>query len=211
MVSYRKISITALLLLLVLTGCTGKAPAEPQQPSQPGSTNTTQPVQQPDPNQEATPTQMDENAIVKLTANGIKAYWHIMTGGNPPEDGSPVQTFLVNGKDYRYLGTDLDTMEKLTGSLAPFFSKESIDAFIKKAGIIEQEGRMAQPNADGGSILQWDKATAELAKEADGMKQYEMKVPVGDGTNVQFEPVMVEVRDVKGVGWRIHTPPDELR
>ncbi|MGE5702979.1 MAG: DL-endopeptidase inhibitor IseA family protein [Clostridia bacterium] len=205
----KKIAMIGLFLLLILAGCSQEPPKEGTQPQQQGSTNTTQPTSPP--SQEKQTAEMNEQAVVTLTSSAIKAYWHVMTGGEPAADGTPVQSFLVNGMDYRYLGTDLDTMDKLKGYLEPFFTKESIDDFIKQAKIIEHEGRTAQPNADGGSILQWDKATAELAKDADGQKQYEMKVPLGDGANVQYEPVMVEVKQVKGMGWRISTPPYELK
>lgn len=199
-------------MLLIITGCS-QEPANPQtqQSTEPASTDTVQPVPAPQPAAEE-PNQMDEKTAVSFTAKAISAYWHVMAGGKPAEDGAPIQSFLVEGMDYRYLGTDLDTKEKLYAYLERFFTREAVDDFIKHARIIEYNGKMAQPNADGGSILQWDQAEASLAKEEPGVQQYEFKVPFGDGASVQFQPVMVEMKQLKGnKGWRISTPPQNLK
>ncbi|MET3292078.1 hypothetical protein EDM56_00755 [Brevibacillus fluminis] len=201
--------VFGLILLLAASGCSGKTPVTPQKPNA-GSTHTTKP-ETPTAEESEKYMQMDEATAVEMTASAIKTYWHVMTGGKPAEDGAPVQTFLVDGMEYRYLGSDLDTMEKLRAYLGQYFTGKAVDAFIEHARIIVQEGRTAQPNADGGSILQWDKATAELAKESENMKQYEMKVPVGEGKEVQFQPVMVEMKREKGKAWLINTPPHELK
>lgn len=202
--------VIGLLLLMLTSGCSGKAPSTGQ-PAQPGSTNTTQPATQPSADESEKYMEMDEKTAVEMTASAIKRYWHVMTGGKPAADGTPAQTFLVNGMEFRYLGTDLDTKEKLHAYLGQYFTKGAVDEFVKHARIIEHEGRMAQPNADGGSILQWDKAQAELAKESGNAKQFEMKVPLGDGKEVQFQPVMVEMKREKGKAWYISTPPHELK
>lgn len=198
--------VFGLTLLFVISGCSGKTPAT-QPELKPGSTNKVVPPAA----KSEKYMQMDEATAVEMAASAIKTYWHVMTGGNPPEDGAPVQTFLVNGMEYRFLGSDLDTSEKLNAYLGQYFTKEAIDTFMKHARIILQEGRMAQPNIDGGSILQWDKARAELAKESENDRQYEMKVPVGEGNEVQFQPVLVELKREKGKAWYINTPPHELK
>jgi hypothetical protein len=181
------------------------------------------PVTQPAPTEPApAPTQpapaqdekMDEKAVVKLVAEGMKSYWHVMTGGEGAggtTDGGPIPTFQVNGMEYRYLGKDIETKEKLMAYLQQSFTREAGEAFIRAANIIEHEGRLAQPNADGGSLLQWENAQASLIDETADGKKYELKVPYGEEANLQFQPVTVEVKKVEGAGWRINTPAHELK
>ncbi|MFY0546017.1 DL-endopeptidase inhibitor IseA family protein [Brevibacillus sp. H7] len=181
------------------------------QPAQPAPTEpapaTNQPVTAPE-------EKMDEKAVVKLVAEGMSSYWHVMTGGEGAggtTDGGPIPTFQVNGMEYRYLGKDIETKEKLMAYLQQSLTQEASEAFIKAANIIEHEGRLGQPNADGGSMLQWENAQASLIDETADRKKYELKVPYGEEPNLEFQPVTVEVKKAESSGWRINTPPHQLR
>lgn len=208
--------ITSFLLLFAVIGCSPAS--EPQAQPQPTETPTAIPITPTQPaseDQEAPQAaeNMDEKAVVKLTAEGIKLYWHVMTGGEGAggtTSGGPIPTVQINGMEYRYLGQDIETNEKLMEYLQQVYTKEASEAFIKNANIVEHEGRLAQPNADGGSMLQWENAQASLIQEAADTKQFELKVSSGEGANVEFKPITVEVKNVEGAGWRINTPAHKL-
>ncbi len=197
--------VTAMMALLA-AGCSQSS----QPASTPQPTSVQSPVPQPASQQDE---KMDEKAVVKLVAEGMKRYWHVMSGGEGAggtSDGGPIPTFQVNGKEYRYLGKDIDTKEKLMDYLQASYTPEASDAFVKGAMIVEHEGRLGQPDADGGSLLQWENAQATLIKESGDVKEFELKVPFGEGADIQFEAVTVEVKKSKD-GWRISTPAHEIR
>ena len=50
------------------------------------------------------------------------------------------------------MGSDLDTKSKLLTYLSGSYTSDSVESYIKRAGIVEHNGKLAQPNADGGSI-----------------------------------------------------------
>jgi hypothetical protein len=69
---------------------------------------------------------------------GIQGQWLTFT----PKDGEVV---------YRYLGPDLGMKEKL--------AKEAVEQFLAENGqLIEDNGRLAQPDADSGSMFMWKHA-----------------------------------------------------
>jgi len=206
--------MAALLLVSVLAaGCGDTRAPEAAAPS---PVPAAAPTDQPAPSVPAPAVQeakMDEKTVVKLAAAGIRAYWHVMSGGEGAggsSAGGAIPTFQKDGREYRYLGTDIGTREKLMAFLQHSYTAEASEAFIAAAGIVEHEGRLAQPNADGGSLLQWENAQASLINETADGKQYELKVPYGEGADLQFKPVRVEVKRVSGA-WRIHTPAHQLK
>ncbi|WP_442596798.1 DL-endopeptidase inhibitor IseA family protein [Neobacillus sp. D3-1R] len=146
-----------------------------------------------------------------LTAEGVldlakkfaQASSYVQAGGSyrPGE----YQTFTYGGKTYRYLSSSIDTRNELLNYLKHSLTHTAAEQFIKSRGIIEYNGRLAQIEADGGSLLQWDKATAKLVKSEDSKQIYQLIVPVGNTTEKQT--FIVELQFVKEVGWRISKEP----
>ncbi|GAA4722518.1 DL-endopeptidase inhibitor IseA family protein [Brevibacillus fulvus] len=214
-------------LLLAAAGCgqskqaqTTEQPAAAEQPTdqQDQSTQPPTPPQQAPADgaaeQASVPpvTEMNEQAAVKLVTEGMKRYWHVMSGGEGAggtTDGGPIATVTVNGQEYRYLGSDLETKEKLTAYLAQVYTPEAIAQLLKDANLVEHEGKMVQPNADGGSMLRWEDALASLIDGNEESKQYELKVPYGEGNDVEFAVVEVDMKKL-AQGWLINTSPAQL-
>jgi|GEM_PF-1128358 len=204
----------AAAMMLAVAGC-----AQPQPATEPPAATQQEPAEQApaqaepaaDPQLEAeTPAspkaEMNEQAAVQLAAEGMKRYWHVMSGGTAAADGT-VPTVTIHGMEYRYLGSDLDTQEKLMAYLGEVFTPEASEAFIQQARIVEHEGRMAQPHADGGSLLQWENAQASLIKEEGNSRQYELKVPYGEEPNIAFEIRQLEVKQAADNAWKVASPP----
>jgi hypothetical protein len=220
MMKKRKKLLLATACALTISGCAqSNQPAQPSdsppaatQPTAPSAETGTTPAAAEQTsnaaNPQAQPQQMDEQAAVKLFAEGMKRYWHVMSGG--ASDGGPILSFPINGVDYRYLGKDIDTKEKLMEYLQAVYTQEASEELIKKARIVEHQGRMAQPNGDYGSLMQPEKAQASLVKETADTKQYELKVPLGDDASIPPEIVLVEVKKT-GESWKLNTPANQMK
>jgi len=150
---------------------------------------------------------LDIPAAVSLVKNGLSAYWHVANGGKQV-DGAEVKSFSVDGLDYRYLGEDIDTRAELTAYLGQFFTAEAVAAILKDMKIIEHEGKMAQPNADGGSLLGYGNLQAELIKASDATAQFEFQFELGqDG---EHEPIRISFENEGAAGWKISSTPKEI-
>lgn len=183
-----------LVLLLALTAC---GPEETTPPDDSG------PVDNP----ASSLTILNEPEAVELAAFGEMVYYHVASGG--ASSSGAVQTVTIDGMDYRFLGDDLDTMEKLAAYLGQAFTPEAVQTYILWAGIKEHEGQTVQPNADGGSIMEWENSGASLIDRSDSLASFELKVPYGEGQDVEFTPFTVEYALVDGF-WRIASNPGEL-
>ena len=138
-----------------------------------------------------------------LISNSKKAYWNAVSGGEGPRSN---ETFTKNGVEYRYMAESLNTEQKLKAYLGQTYTPEQVEKLFKDLGFITNNGKLAQPNADGGSLLNFDKATVKLISNSTTVKKYELQVPLGDTKEVQT--MVAELRFVEGQGWRVHSLVD---
>lgn len=111
-----------------------------------------------------------------------------------------IETFTKNEMEYRYLGADLDTKEKLFEFLSNSYTPAAIRSYILRANLIEKDGKLAQPNADGGSLLNYEKAVIVRKKDNGTEKEFDLKVPLGNSLSYEYVHVVFsKTRD----GWRI--------
>ncbi|HHV65350.1 MAG TPA: hypothetical protein GXX46_09795 [Peptococcaceae bacterium] len=205
------ILLVCLLGAFLISGCGGNQPAAPA-PQAPDAekgqeAGDSEPVDsKPAGGETAAPT-MDEAGVLELVQEAIKHKYYVQAGGNIE---GKLETFEHEEMEYRYLGPDLETKDKLLAYLEETFTPETAEQFITEMMFIEKDGRMAQPNADGGSILQWDKAEVSLIQEAGNSKEFAFKVPYGDEANLQYETIPMQVTYVDGKGWRVATSPSVL-
>jgi hypothetical protein len=111
---------------------------------------------------------------------------------------------LLPSLEYRYLGEDLDIHAKLVNYLSSSFTPSAIDSFLKRQTIFEFFGKLIQPNADGGSLLYYERAEVVQKKDKGNEMEVDLKVPVGD-TN-SFEFVHISFQKTEN-GWRIFSEP----
>ncbi|GIP39361.1 hypothetical protein J31TS4_26410 [Paenibacillus sp. J31TS4] len=158
---------------------------------------------------EAAPS-LSAEAAVRLAADAAARYWHVNTGGT---GSGAVQEFAIPGigEHYRWMGEDLNTKAKLVAYLEEVYTAERVKQFWQerqKAGsFAEVDGRLAQPNADGGSLLVWAEAKAVLGKAEDGTVVYRFDVPAGEERKQADVAFVYE----PGLGWRINERPDAIR
>ncbi|MFJ8235928.1 S-layer homology domain-containing protein [Ureibacillus sp. NPDC094379] len=127
-----------------------------------------------------------------------KGYWIVVRGGDGLRNES---TFVHNGTEYRYMAESLETKEKFEVFLGNVYTPEKVADIYKQLRFITRNGKLAQPNADGGSILNWEKATIKQTLNSTTVKKYELKVPLGESKEV--ETMIGELRFVPGQGWRV--------
>lgn len=151
-----------------------------------------------------------ERDAVGLAADAQNHFWVIVRGG----DGEHINgSFKVPGRDhpYRWMGSDLDTKDKFIAYIEEVYTPEQADAYWKKqtddGSIVEMEGKLAQPEADGGSMMDWVDAKATLTQEGKGTKAFRFQVPLFD----EFEEKVINLRYVEGKGWRIDESVDTVR
>lgn len=150
---------------------------------------------------------LNEQTAVQLVKEAIIAYWHVMGGGNYP-DGAEMKTFIHNGTEYRFLGDDIDTKDKIRAYLGKVYTDEVIDAILERAHIIEKDGKLAQPNADGGSMLNYAQAKATQVSVNGDTAVYEFKIPYGETTEVVTATVSFKKDAARG--WMVDTHPDDI-
>lgn len=136
---------------------------------------------------------------VELATEWAEAGNLIMSGGLYQE--GEYTTFTHKGMEYRYLASHLDTKKKLKAEMHKYVTKKKAKRFIKENGILKHKGKMAQPEIETSSLLQWEIATARELKVKKGMMTFELTVPIGDTRTA--ETFTVKYVYVKKVGWRI--------
>ncbi|MDZ5473579.1 DL-endopeptidase inhibitor IseA family protein [Bacillus sp. 31A1R] len=140
--------------------------------------------------------------VEKLVADWITTKMYVQSGGSYKE--GEYQSFYYQNTYYRYLASDIDTMNELLTLLKQSLTQSEAEKFIKDNKIIVHNGKLAQPDADGGSLLLWKKTKAEFVKENNNTKFYRVVVPVGDlGVKSAY---IVEIQKV-GADWKISKPP----
>ncbi|WP_091176582.1 DL-endopeptidase inhibitor IseA family protein [Paenibacillus sp. 1_12] len=149
-----------------------------------------------------------EQGAADLAGDAQKHFWVISNGGiGDHQDGS----FAFKGSDYRWMASDLNTKTKFIEYIELLYTPEQAGAYwnkqIENGGLVEIEGKLAQPNADGGSMMGWGNATAKLIKEGQGIQTFSFSVPLND----KFEVKEMKLRFVEGKGWRIDEPVDTIR
>lgn len=143
------------------------------------------------------------NQAVSLAVEWSKTSAYVQRGGD--YKNGEYKTFKQNGKTYRYLSSSIDTKKELLALLGKSLEPAAAEQFIKNQGIISFNGKLAQVEADGGSLLNWTKATAQLIKSESKSKVFRLTVPVGDSKTTQS--YIVEYKYTKKIGWRISKEP----
>lgn len=146
---------------------------------------------------------MDEKAVIQLAVDAMSHFWFVSGGGTYP-DGVEIESFSEGDMIYRFMGPDLDSNEEILSYLQETYTKEASEQMVQKFNFVERDGRLAQPDVGFGSLLEWEKAQASLIDDKGDIKRYELKVPFGE--EGEFEVVMVTVRKVDGIGWRVEEP-----
>jgi hypothetical protein len=121
---------------------------------------------------------MSESEVVKKVHKWMAKQSYIQSGGSYEE--GEYKSFPFKGTTYRYLSKDIDTKKELMHYLKESITPQHAEKFIKEKGIIEHRGKLAQVEADGGSLLQWDQAVARELSSGRKEKTYKLIVPVGD-------------------------------
>lgn len=65
------------------------------------------------------------------------------------------------------------------------------------------EGKLAQPNADGGSMLYFEKAKIDLIFDSGNVKKYKLTIPLGFTGVVEL--MEAELHFVDNEGWRVNS------
>lgn len=149
---------------------------------------------------------MDEKKAVQLVAEAKKRLQYVLNGGTH-KPGKQPESFVINGQYYRYLGEDLDTMAELRSYLSAVLAPSATNTFIKQYRIISHNGKLAQPDADGGDLREWTKAQATFVKGNNSFRYYELKVPYGEAPDIQFDIVQASFMNIPGRGWKVLTMP----
>lgn len=144
--------------------------------------------------------EISKNELLKLTQKWVGKKTYIMSGGSYKE--GEYKTFTLNDMTYRYLSKDIDTKKELMAFLTESVTRPYAKEYFDTLGLIKHKGKLAQLEADGGSILQWDKAVPTFEKIDGKDYVYSLQIPVGE--TEEMETYTVSVRFGKENGWRIN-------
>ncbi len=177
------------------TPATSTAPAATTQPSTPTVTVTEMTGEW------GGVTKLNSTTAIPLMVEAQKRYAYVMAGGQAGTNGA---TFQLKGQTYRYLSDDIGTSVKLSSYLQQVFTRQASDALIGKY-FIQYNGRMAQLEADGGSLLEWNRSTAKMLSMTDTARVYRLTVPYANNAH-PVERIVVKFSLVDGL-WKINTAP----
>ncbi len=110
-------------------------------------------------------------AAVEKVAAAQDAYFYVISGGSD----MVYETFEYEGHPYFYMGESLESWEKLRAYLSDIYTNEAIDLFIENTAIIEHEGRLAHPDAAGGTLVNWSDAEVLSIEDENGRKTFELE------------------------------------
>lgn len=145
---------------------------------------------------------LEDEVVLLKVKEAVKKYWYVMSGGDMPE--GKMKTVSINNHEYRYLGKDLNTNAKLVNYLSESFTGNAIDSFIEQAQIIEYFDKLIQPNADGGSFLNYDVGEIVQKKDRGNEKEFDIKIPLGNSFTYEFVHISFQKTEN---GWRIFSEP----
>ena len=103
------------------------------------------------------------------------------------------------------MASHLDTKKELRAELEKTLTKKVAKRYMKEHNFIKKDRKLAQIEAEVGSLLQWEEAAAKEIKSKKNMCIYELSVPVGYTGN--FDKFKVTFEYVKKSGWRISKLP----
>ncbi|MFS8214523.1 DL-endopeptidase inhibitor IseA family protein [Paenibacillus polymyxa] len=169
-------------------------PSKPQQPSTSAPAAAASSVK---------PTQLDKlnhESAVPLVLEAQSRYQYAISGGK-----SLGQAFQLNGKSYRYLSEDIGTKTKLINYLTQAYTKQASEQFVGKF-FVEINGRLAQLNADGGNLLEFNRATAKMVTMTPVKRSYLLTVPYPAETKQANAKITVNFEKV-GSYWKISSAP----
>lgn len=152
---------------------------------------------------------LTEQTALGLVAEAQQRYWYVASGG----DANQYHRFQPAEMEtmYRYLSDDIGNREKLTAYFAEIFDSQTTEQFIaqqiEQKLLLEVDGRLAQPDADGGSLLQWGKAKLLKLNQTGEKASATFQVPLGEDA---VETYTIPFTYEKNVGWRIAHSPQQL-
>jgi iseA protein len=134
---------------------------------------------------------------LKLALTARDHYWSAMEGFNIKIHSSPSEykTFTYKGIPYRYFSKEFDTKAKLIKYLNESYTLNAINKAFNKYHFIVYKGKLAQPDADGGSSANWKEAKVKLLYQREGVRLYQFTVPllleikINEKDNVTFVKV----------------------
>ncbi|NGQ96611.1 hypothetical protein G3578_15720 [Brevibacillus sp. SYP-B805] len=157
--------------------------------------------------------QLTNETVLGLVAEAQKRYWYLASGGKGyPYPASPQFTPAGTDTVYRWLSEDIDTTEELTAYLRDVYAADAVQTYLNdllasKQLIVEGE-RLAQPDADSGSLRDWGKAKVVKLQQNGQQATATLEVPLGESETETFTVSFVYEKN--GV-WRIATSPRMIR
>lgn len=155
----------------------------------------------------STITSINEKSAVAIADAGMKMYHFVLVGGI--KNNEQPKTLAIDGKEYIWLATDINTKAKLHSYMEKIFSSSAVDTFIDQEGILEKDGKLLIRKLELKNKLDWKNAMASWVTGEGDKIEYELKVPYSDGNDVEFTPVLVDYQKIGNV-WRITTSPSDM-
>ncbi|MFS0576571.1 DL-endopeptidase inhibitor IseA family protein [Sporosarcina sp. 179-K 3D1 HS] len=140
---------------------------------------------------------------VELAANWDATKSLVQAGGNYKE--GEYKSFTYKGTPYRFMAGHLDRQRELMAELEKSLTKKGAKQYVKDSGFIKYKGKIAQIEADGGSLLEWNKAKAKELTSSKNKKVFQLNVPIAGMAEAEIYQVTYEY--VNKTGWRLSQLP----
>ncbi|UXH42585.1 IseA DL-endopeptidase inhibitor family protein [Rossellomorea vietnamensis] len=121
------------------------------------------------------PTELDESTADKLIGEAFSRYDHILN------DEGTGETFIFEGKPYRYMSGELDSKEKVIRYLSESFTPDAAEKLIGDLPFITFKGKLAQPDVSYEPGQLWTATTAIKVRTSETMSDVTYEIPVSEG------------------------------
>jgi len=152
------------------------------------------------------PTPLTDKEAVNLSFKLSQSLSNLQSGGDYKE--GEYQSFIYENNTYRYLSSSIDSEKEWIQYLSQSMTKEAALRVFQEQNLILQNGKLAQIEADGGSLLEWEKSKAYLINQSGSTIVYKLLVPVGEtGETETFQVTFIKENQKV---WRITELPTSV-
>lgn len=149
------------------------------------------------------PEPLTEKEAVNMSFMLAQSLSYLQMGGDYQE--GEYQSFMYENYVYRYLSSPIDTENEWIQYLLQSMTIVGAQGVFNEQNLILHNGKLAQIEADGGSLLEWNKSTAVLTSQSENTVVYKIKVPLGE--TEESETFHVTFKHDNKTGWRINELP----
>jgi len=154
---------------------------------------------------------LNSNKILELVNSGSSMFHAVVEAGEGITDCKfpEEKYYTINGNDYKYFCSKIDTKEKLTIFLQTIFTERIRNKILDDLDLVVHNGKILTSGAGIGDGYDWGEAKINLINQNKNIAIVTFQVSlIIDST--KKNKIKLEFMYMKNVGWRINSNPEIL-